>query len=140
MENIYHSEFIESCKDILPVDKCEMIPCAQLILRYPKSQNAGQKIQIRSTQFNYLNQPVTGEWLETSMKNWFLLPNMTVRQNIGITLRHLYMVDNYMQEEYFSQHWQMFCGNKEIQDVRDLEANCEIILQQKLEIDIPNHF
>ena len=63
---------------------------------------------------------------------------MTVRQNIGIILRHLYVVDSYMQEEIHSQYWQMFHCHQEVQDVRDLEPNCEIILQQRI-IDIPNH-
>ena len=117
------------------------IEISSLIVEIPKSErNMVEALQVRkqnkATNFVEKNQG----YLQRKLKYWFYDSSSSVSQNIGMTLRQLYLVTDKKEEELESKQWELYASDENGIDhlilskrtaSQFIKNNCVLILKKR---------
>ena len=75
--------------------------------------------------------------LQSILKNWFYDSSVSVNLNIGMSLRHLYLVKSINEENMESKHWQLYVSDGEEHSILTrksagqlIKPNCVLLLKK----------
>lgn len=121
--------------------KKEFIQISSLIVEFSKSEKTlAKELSQRST----LEEIDEGKMYQTILKNWFYDPTISVNKNIGMSLRHLYLVKEQKEEPIQSKSWKLYVADDEGEEkqivskksVFDFIKPNSVLLMRKNQVDL----